>query len=232
SPTITLEHPSYTYTGSAITPTVTSVKDGINTIPTTEYTVEYSANTDVSSTATVTITDATNGNYAVSGSVKFEITKSDSTTTPDTNPTETRAYTYGDQITLTATVGIQEVAPLAALNQVEFFCGETSLGTAEVSNNTATLAYNTTGKKLSIGENKIKAVYGGSVNLNGSESGEITVTLNAKPLTVGMIGAIANQTYTGSAITPTGLTITDGSRLTEGADYTIQSYASNTNAGT
>ncbi|MEG0944588.1 MAG: S-layer homology domain-containing protein [Angelakisella sp.] len=233
SPTITLEKNSYTYTGSAIEPAVTSVKDEANTIPSSEYTVKYSANTDVSDTApTVTITDKANGNYAVSGSVKFEITKSDSTTTPDTNPTDPRTYTYGDTITLTATVGIQKAAPLAALNQVEFFCGETALGTAQVIAGVATLAYDTADKKLSIGENKIKAVYGGSVNLNGSASGEITVTLNAKPLTDGMIAAIAEQTFTGSAITPTGLTVTDGSRLTEGADYTIQSYASNTNAGT
>ena len=50
-----------------------SVKDGTTTIPSSEYTVGYSNNTNVG-TATVTITDKSGGNYTVSGSKTFSIT--------------------------------------------------------------------------------------------------------------------------------------------------------------
>ncbi|MEG2421344.1 MAG: S-layer homology domain-containing protein, partial [Oscillospiraceae bacterium] len=63
-------------------------------------------------------------------------------------------------------------------------------------------------------------------------SGEITVTLNAKPLTETMIGDIANQTYTGSQIVLDDVTVTDGgATLLKGTDYTIQSHGDNLNAG-
>ena len=55
SPTITFSETSYTYDGTAIEPTVT-VKDGGTMIPSTEYSVSYTNNTNVG-TATVTITD-------------------------------------------------------------------------------------------------------------------------------------------------------------------------------
>ena len=62
-----------TYTGAEIKPTVT-VKDGETKIPASEYTVEYSNNTNAG-TATVIIHDAAGGNYTVSGDTTFEIEK-------------------------------------------------------------------------------------------------------------------------------------------------------------
>ncbi len=99
SPTITLGTTSYTYDGSAKTPTPT-VKDGSTTIPSSEYTVSYSNNTNAG-TATVTISDKANGNYTVSGSTTFTINKADATmsylygsaefsTTDNINSTQTR----------------------------------------------------------------------------------------------------------------------------------------------
>ena len=73
TPTITLSQSSYTYSGSACTPTVT-VKDGENTIPSSEYTVTYSNNVGAG-TATVTISDNVDGNYNITGSTTFTITK-------------------------------------------------------------------------------------------------------------------------------------------------------------
>ncbi|MEG2596782.1 MAG: hypothetical protein RR989_09910, partial [Ruthenibacterium sp.] len=53
----------------------------------------------------------------------------------------------------------------------------------------------------------------------------------AKALTADMIAAIANQTYTGTAIKPT-LTVTDSTpNIIVAADYTV-SYKDNTNVGT
>ena len=71
SPTIEFSDAEITYTGSALTPTIT-VKDGSTVIPTSEYTVGYSNNTNAG-TANLTITDKANGNYTVSGETTFTI---------------------------------------------------------------------------------------------------------------------------------------------------------------
>ena len=71
-PTIALTG-NRTYTGAEIRPTVT-VKDGETKIPASEYTVEYSNNTNAG-TATVIIHDAAGGNYTVSGDTTFKIEK-------------------------------------------------------------------------------------------------------------------------------------------------------------
>ena len=70
-PTIILEPNRFTYDGSAKEPTVT-VKDGDVVIPSSEYTVTYTNNTDIG-TATVTITDNSGGDYNISGSTTFSI---------------------------------------------------------------------------------------------------------------------------------------------------------------
>lgn len=77
SPTITLSTSTYTYNGSAKTPTPT-VKDGSVTIPSSEYTVSYSNNTNAG-TAYCIITDNSGGNYTISGSKAFTINKASRT---------------------------------------------------------------------------------------------------------------------------------------------------------
>ena len=63
NPTVTFNPESFTYNGSACEPAV-SVKDGETTIPTAEYSVEYSDNIDAGE-ATVTIKDVAGGNYTI-----------------------------------------------------------------------------------------------------------------------------------------------------------------------
>ena len=70
---ITLAATEYTYTGSAIKPAVSSVKDGETTIDASEYTVGYNNNTNAGNAATVTITDNAGGDYIVYGSTTFTI---------------------------------------------------------------------------------------------------------------------------------------------------------------
>ena len=70
-PAVVLGETEYIYDGTAKEPTVT-VKDGDTVIPTTEYEVSYSNNTDAG-TATVTITDADGGFYTVNASAEFTI---------------------------------------------------------------------------------------------------------------------------------------------------------------
>jgi hypothetical protein len=78
NPDITIEDiPAQTYTGKALTPTVT-VKDGSAVLaPNTDYTLKYADNTNAG-TATVTITAvSTSENYAGETSVTFTINKAD-----------------------------------------------------------------------------------------------------------------------------------------------------------
>ena len=72
--TPTIEVEPCTYTGDALEPTVT-LKDGNEVIPTDEYTVEYSNNTNAG-VGQVTITNNDGGNYVIQGSTQdFTITK-------------------------------------------------------------------------------------------------------------------------------------------------------------
>ena len=69
-----IEVASCTYTGDALEPTVT-LKDGNEVIPTDEYTVEYSNNTNAG-TSRVTIKDIAGGNYVIKEKTQdFTITK-------------------------------------------------------------------------------------------------------------------------------------------------------------
>ena len=69
-----IEVASCTYTGEALEPTVT-LKDGNEVIPTDEYTVEYSNNTNAG-TGRVTIKDVAGGNYVIKEKTQdFTITK-------------------------------------------------------------------------------------------------------------------------------------------------------------
>ena len=116
----------YTYDGTAKTPTVT-VKDGDNVIPSTEYTVTITNNTNAG-TATVTITDNDGGNYTVSGTTTFTINKATLTVTANNLEKEVGAddpaltYTYeglaaGDAISGALTRAAGEAVGSYAINQ-------------------------------------------------------------------------------------------------------------------
>ena len=101
SPTVVLSQSTYTYDGNAKEPTVTAVRDGQTTIPTSEYTVSYSYNThagNATETPTVTITDNDKGNYTVNGNQTFTINKATGYVTlsaayGDMIPDKTRIFT-------------------------------------------------------------------------------------------------------------------------------------------
>ncbi len=73
NPVIELSPETFEYDGTEKKPAVT-VKDGETVISSAEYTVEYSDNINAG-TAKVTLTDKAGGNYAISGTGSFEITK-------------------------------------------------------------------------------------------------------------------------------------------------------------
>ena len=78
---VSTAQPSYMYTGGAVAPDVV-VKDGAAIIPSSEYTVEYSDNVSAG-TATAIIKDKEGGNYVVSGTGSFVISKATVTITAD-----------------------------------------------------------------------------------------------------------------------------------------------------
>lgn len=100
SPTITLSEDSYTYDGTEKEPIVTA-KDGDDVIPSTDYTVTYSNNTNAG-TATVEVED-NGGNYAFEGSVTFTISKANGSVT--TIPAS-RGVTYNGNAQIVADAGV------------------------------------------------------------------------------------------------------------------------------
>ena len=72
NPTIEITPDSCKYTGSAITPTVT-VKDGGTVIPDSEYSLNYTSNTNVG-TASVAVVDSGAGNYYLTGTLTKNFT--------------------------------------------------------------------------------------------------------------------------------------------------------------
>ena len=92
-----------TYTGEAITPTVT-VQDGSAVLTlNTDYTVAYSNNTNAG-TATVTITAVEGSNYSGTASKTFNIAKADITMT--TAPAAVSGLTYSGEAQTLITAGV------------------------------------------------------------------------------------------------------------------------------
>ncbi len=144
---------------------------------------------------------------------------------------------YGDTLTLTAEISkadFSTVALAAAEDKVDFYIGETLLGSADVNyddaalkdGGTATLTV-TADKKLAIGSNTVRAEYGGSVNLNGSGNDSITVTMSQKPLEYTVTAR--NKTYDGSAAVEVELTPINNGK--DDVKLTAKGAAPSANAG-
>ena len=188
-----------TYTGSAITPTIT-VKDGTKTLVNgTDYSVSYSNNVNAG-TATVTITGK--GKYSGTKNVTFTIiSKSISGATVSSIGNQT--YT-GSAITPAITVKDGTKTLVNGTDYSVSYSNNVNVGTATVT---------ITGK----------GKYSGTKN--------VTFTIISKSISGATVSSIGNQTYTGSAITPT-ITVKDGTKtLVNGTDYSV-SYSNNVNAGT
>ena len=187
------------------------------------------------------------GNLVGSGTVAPTITNNlqkDSAVSVTVSPSPA---TYGSKVNITATISkaatISRAATIskaanaitrAAENQVEFFVGtdsnKKSLGTANVSGDTATLSdvEISQEKGFAVGENTITAEYGGSMGLKPQTgSTRLTVQRDLKDAIVTVKG---EHFYTNSPITPEVSVTWNGTQLTKGTDYTVD-YTNNTNAG-
>lgn len=175
TPTITLDPPSYTYSGSQCKPTPT-VKDGSTVIPSSEYTTTYSNNTNAG-TATVTITDKDAGNYYISGTTTFAISKAPGSVT--TAPSANSLIYNNTNLTLT-TAGSGTGTMLYVLS------GSTSWSTTIPTGKTA-------------GDYYVCYKSSESTNYNESSSGSVKVTIDKVTPTVTAPVAKSDLVYNGSA---------------------------------
>ncbi|MBO7130362.1 MAG: hypothetical protein J6W05_11405 [Prevotella sp.] len=211
-PTITLSQTSFVYDGTAKQPTVT-VKDVDTEIPSTEYTVSYTNNTDAAAATdtkapTVTITDKDGGNYTVSGSTTFTILAADGSLTL---PTAIEGLTYNGQNQALITAGSSATGTM-----------KYSLTAAEATDYSEDIP---TGKDA-----KTYTVYykvEGDANHNDIAPASLEVTIAAKTVSAPTI--TLSQTsfvYDGTAKQPT-VTVKDGDTEIPATEYTV-SYTNNT----
>lgn len=203
-PSVTVDGTSFTYNGSAQTPSVVVKVDG-KVVPSTEYTVSYSGNTNAG-TATVTVTDKSGGNYTLTtATTTFTIDKK--AVTLDWGNSTTFTYD-GTQKSVTATVG-----------------GLIGSETCEVSTytgNEATNAgnYTATATALSNGNYKLPATATRSWVINKA---------NLSATNYEIVLSDNNPTYTGLEIEPT-VTLKVGDVTIPSSEYSV-TYSDNTNAG-
>ena len=232
APTITLATNSFTYNGSAHTPSISSVNDGSATIPASEYTVSYSNNTKAG-TATVAIADKDGGNYIVSGTKTFTINPK--TVSSPTIALATTSYTYDGSAKQPAISSVKD--------------GDVTIPTGEY---TVSYSNNVNAGTATV---TISDKTGGDYTISGSKEFTInkrSLVITAKSQTVTYRTAItktkdyvtANNLVSGhsitavtlaqstthvpgGSITPSGATIKDGSNNTMNNNYDI-SYANGT----
>ena len=208
--TISLSPTSFIYDNTAKEPAVT-VKDGDNEIPSSEYTVSYSGNTNAG-TATVTVTDKPNGNYNVSGTTTFTIEKDQLKAT-----VTAKTLTYNTREQELVTGSFSGSGPLTQCSLKYSLDGV---------NYTTTIPKGTEAKPYTV---FYKAI--GDANHAGTDAVQVEVTISAKTVTNPTVEVSPSSfTYDGTEKKPD-VTIYDGNTEIASSEYTV-SYSENTNAGT
>ena len=204
---VSVEPTSYTYTGKAIEPTTVTVKDGTTVIPASEYTVTYGNNTNAGK-ATVTVKDQDGGNYVVSGTATFTITKAELSGVT----VSLKGWTYGDTAktpTVSGNLGGGNVT-------YQYKADNASTYTSTVPTNAGTYT--------------VKATVAESANYKAATA---TGSFTIAPKTVTNAAVTLSQTsyaYTGRAFQPS-VTVKDGTTVIPASEYTV-AYTDNINVGT
>ena len=204
---VSVEPTSYTYTGEAIMPTTVTVKDGTTVIPASEYTVTYGNNTNAGK-ATVTVKDQDGGNYVVSGTATFTITKAELSGVT----VSLKGWTYGDTAktpTVSGNLGGGNVT-------YQYKADNASTYTSTVPTNAGTYT--------------VKATVAESANYKAATA---TGSFTIAPKTVTNAAVTLSQTsyaYTGRAFQPS-VTVKDGTTVIPASEYTVV-YTDNINVGT
>ena len=184
TPTVEVTGGPYTYTGSAIKPSVT-VKVGGTTLATTNYTVEYGANVNAP-TGTLTVKEAANGNYTFTQVEKtFDIGK-----IAWTNTNATATVKRGS----TTTVQLANyVAPSGTL-------GAASPSAYTVNADTKTITINAA-SDAALGDFAVAIPVSNATNHNDYNI-TLTVTVTDKtPQTISFASGTVSKTYGDAAFT-------------------------------
>ena len=207
SPEIILSTDVFYYDGMAKTPSVT-VRDGGTVIPASEYTVEFKDNVNAG-TATVTLKDNPNGNYAVSGTTHFSIIAQTPGVTP---PTPISGLIYNASLQNLIMVGT------AVGGTMEYSLDGTNFSTSIPQGKDA----------------KQYAVYyhvKGDGNHEDTEPVMIYATISPKTVSGPVISLSSTSlVYTGSELKPE-VTVKDGKTVIDPSEYTVE-YSNNVNVGT
>ena len=204
---VTLSQTSYAYTGRAFQPSVT-VKDGTTVIPASEYTVVYTDNINVG-TATVTVSDRAGGNYVVSGTATFTITKA----ALSGLSVSLGGWTYGDTAKTPTVSGNLGNANVTYQYKAADAADETYTNVVPTNAGTYT----------------VKATVAESANYAAATATR-NFTIVPKAISKATVENIGEQEFTGRTITPT-VTVKDGTVVLTDADYSV-AYANNIDAGT
>ena len=204
---VTLSQTSYAYTGRAFQPSVT-VKDGTTVIPASEYTVVYTDNINVG-TATVTVSDRAGGNYVVSGTATFTITKAALSGVS----VSLIGWTYGDTAKTPTVSGNLGNANVTYQYKAADAADETYTNVVPTNAGTYT----------------VKATVAESANYAAATATR-NFTIVPKAISKATVENIGEQEFTGRTITPT-VTVKDGTVVLTDADYSV-AYANNIDAGT
>ena len=204
---VTLSQTSYAYTGRAFQPSVT-VKDGTTVIPASEYTVAYTDNINVG-TATVTVSDRAGGNYVVSGTATFTITKAALSGVS----VSLGGWTYGDTAKTPTVSGNLGNANVTYQYKAADAADETYTNVVPTNAGTYT----------------VKATVAESANYAAATATR-NFTIVPKAISKATVENISEQEFTGRTITPT-VTVKDGTVVLTDADYSV-AYANNIDAGT
>ncbi len=228
NPTLTIElsDSTYTYDGSAKTPSVT-VKDGTTTlVKDTDYTVSYSNNINANTSSSIpTVTITLKGNYTGSGNKTFTIEKA--------NVNLTITPTSGS-VNQGSTVTFKEKSNI--LGSFSNTSGNTSVAViksgASYNNVSANTEKTVTIEGKSNGESIVTITFTPSDSSNynvASATYKVTGYKTASNLRVEL--SQTEYTYDGNAKTPSVSVYENSTKLTLGTHYTVE-YRDNTKAGT
>ena len=137
-------------------------------------------------------------------------------------------YTYGERITISGSITASSQAPSNGINsiaepeqnQVGLYLGDTQLATANVTNGSFTITYDTAGQSIPIGNNQTLTVrYGGSSDLT-SGSATVSITLNPKSVTAQVQGEIT-KVYDGNTDAAVNLAVASGDLVNDDDEITV-----------
>ena len=205
SAVVTLSQTEYVYSGSANTPSVTSVMVGSLTVPTTGYGVTYSSNINQGTSATVTVMGT--GNYKDSKSVNFTITRKSVNDTMIKFASDQENYVYnGSNQKPTVTVMDGETELVLNTDYTITNDGGTEVGTYNVD-------------------------IEGKGNYQGTARRQFSIVAKDANTKFTVELGYATTIFDGSDKTPT-VTVKEGSTtLAVNTDYTV-SFSNNRNVGT